>query len=177
LMGMYGQTTNEYAAHSAFMLANLPQARQIGLVDWHTDTWTVRPALDVQYVYTWDRTLVTFSSDPTYFHTQSFRSSSPNVSVSGDSKTWANKIDLDVPLGTELYGHELRTGGYFSRTELYGGLKDGLNTSHLYEIHGRLVLDVLTQLWKAQWIGIGASYFSGSNFDGWSVGADVAFRF
>jgi hypothetical protein len=176
-MGMYGHTTNEYTARSAFMVAHLPQARQLGLVDWHTDTWTVRPALDLQYVYTWDRTIFTLSSDPTYFHTKGFGSSSPNVSVSGDSETWANKIDVDVPLGEQLYGHELRTGGYFSRTQLYGDIKNGLNTGYLNEVHGRLVLDFLTQLWKVQWIGIGGSYFSGSNFTGWSAGADIAFRF
>jgi len=28
-----------------------------------------------------------------------------------------------------------------------------------------------------QWIGLGASYLWGSNFEGYSIGADVAFRF
>jgi hypothetical protein len=176
-MGMYGHTTNEYTAHSAFMVANLPQARQIGLVDWNANTWTVRPALDIQYVYAWDRTIFTLSSDPTYFHTHSFGSSNPNVSIGGDSETWANKFDVDVPLGKQLFGHELRTGGYLSWTQLFGDIKGGLNTEHINEVHTRLVLDFLNQLWKAQWIGIGASYYWGSNFNGWSFGADVAFRF
>jgi len=176
-MGMFGHTTNEYTANSAFMVANLPQARRVGLVDWNADTWTVRPALDIQYVYIWDRTIFTLSSDPTYFHTKSFSGSNSNVSIGGDSETWANKIDVDIPLGKQLYGHELRTGGYFSRTELFDDIKAGLNNGHLYEVHGRLVLDFLNQFWKTQWIGIGGSYIWGSNFSGWSVGADVAFRF
>jgi hypothetical protein len=58
-----------------------------------------------------------------------------------------------------------------------GNSKDGLNTRHLDEFHGRMVLDFLNQLWKVQWIGVGGSYFWGSNFSGRSVGADVAFRF
>ena len=103
--------------------------------------------------------------------------SNPNVTIGGDSETWANKFDVDVPLGKQLFGHELRTGGYLSRTQLFGDIKGGLNTEHLNEVHTRLVLDFLNQLWKAQWIGIGASYYWGSNFNGWSVGADVAFRF
>ena len=45
------------------------------------------------------------------------------------------------------------------------------------EIHGRLVVDVLKQFWKAQWIGVGASYIWGPNIMGWAIGADVAFRF
>jgi hypothetical protein len=177
IMGMYGHTQNEYTVNSAFMLANRAQAQKMGLVDWSADTWTLRPALDMQYVYTWDRTIFTLSSDPTYFRTDSFASSNPNVSVDGNAGSLANRIDVDVPMGRQIFGHELRTGGYFSRTELFGDLRDGLNTEHEYEIHGRLVLDFLNQLWKAQWIGLGGSYLWGSNFTGWTVGADVAFRF
>jgi hypothetical protein len=176
-MGMYGHTSNEYTARSAFATANLPLIRQMGLVGWNTSSWTVRPALNVQYIYTWDRVIFTFSSDPTYFHTKSFGSSSPNVSISGNSETWANKFDVDVPLGEQMYDHELRTGGYVSRTQLYGDIRSGLNTNYLNEVHGRLVLDFLNQLWKVQWIGLGGSYFFASNFTGWSAGADVAFRF
>ena len=59
-----------------------------------------------------------------------------------------------------------------------GEIKDGLKTDHLYEAHGRVVLDFLGQLWKVQWIGLGGSYiWTTGNASGWSVGADVAFRF
>jgi hypothetical protein len=77
----------------------------------------------------------------------------------------------------QLYGHELRTGGYFERTELYGDVKEGLIVDHINEVHGRLVLDYLNQFWKVQWIGIGGSYVWGTNIRGWTFGADVAFRF
>ena len=100
-----------------------------------------------------------------------------HLNGNGDSSTWANVIDVDVPLGVEWFGHELRSGGYFRWTGLYGGLKDGLNESNLSEIHGRVVLDFLNQLWKVQWIGIGASYLWGPNITGWSAGLDVVFRF
>jgi hypothetical protein len=176
-MGMYGHTTNDYTAKSAFMTANLSKAAQAGLIDWSADTWTVRPALNVQYVYTWGRTLLTLSSDPTYMHTESFRSSNSNLDVGGDSETWDNKIDVDVPLGKMLFGHELRTGGYFERNELYGDVKKGLNTGYINEIHGRLVLDYLNQLWLTQWIGLGGSYYWGSNFTGWSAGVDFMLVF
>lgn len=49
----------------------------------------------------------------------------------------------------------MRPGGYFSRTEFYGDIHTGMGLDHLYEIHGRIVLDYLSQLWKVQWIGIG----------------------
>jgi hypothetical protein len=76
-----------------------------------------------------------------------------------------------------LFGHELRTGGYLERTQLYGDLKEGLNTSYINEVHGRLVLDFLNQLWLTQWIGIGGSYYWGQNFVGWSAGVDFMLVF
>ncbi|HTY86114.1 MAG TPA: hypothetical protein VMB80_01505 [Candidatus Acidoferrum sp.] len=178
-MGMYGHTENTfYARGNAGAVAAQPIAQQEGLVDFNVDTWTIRPAADICYIYNWRRTIITLDSTPTYFYTESFHASNPNIDISGDSETWMNKIDVDVPLGKDLWGHELRTGGYFSRTEFYGGIKDGLPINHLYEIHGRVVLDYLNQLWKVQWLGIGGSYLWGNNgFTGYSFGLDVAFRF
>ena len=177
LMGMYGRTSNEYTATSAFMQKNFTLARQQGLVDWTVDTWSIRPSFDFQYVITWDRVIVTLSSDPTYYYTESFHDSKTSVKVSGDSGSMANKIDIDIPLGKQLLGHELRTGGYISRTDLFGDLENGLDVEHINELHTRLVLDMLNQVWKAQWIGAGVSYLWGPNIRGWAVGADVAFRF
>jgi len=177
IMGMYGHTSNTYTATSAFMRTNLARVRQLGLVDWRVETWTVRPALDIQYVLTWDRVIVTLSSDPTYFHTESFRSSNVGVAVSGESGSLANKIDFDIPLGGQWRGHELRTGGYISRTELFGDVQQGLDVQHINEVHVRLVSDFLNQLWKLQWLGIGGSYLWGTNIRGWTLGADAAFRF
>src|ERR1017187_1010888 len=177
IMGMYGNTRNSYGAHSAFGQANQALAKQLGLIDWNVDTWTIRPALNFQYQYTWRRTIFTLSSDLTYYDTGDFSSTSPAVNAAENSESWETKLDVDVPLGVELFGHELRTGGYFSRTQLYDGLKDGLNTDFINEVHGRLVLDFLNQLWKVQYIGIGYSYIWGDNFDGWSIGANFAFRF
>jgi hypothetical protein len=175
--GLFGHTWNDYIARSAFMKANLALATDLGLVNWSVDTWTLRPALNLQYVINWGRRIVTLSSDATYFHTESFDSSNPKVQINGDSGSLAYTIDLDVPLGIKAFGHELRSGGYLSRTELYGNLETGLAVEHVYEIHGRFVLDFLNQLWKVQWLGVGASYVWGTNITGWTAGADVQFRF
>ena len=177
LMGMYGHTWNAYTAHSFFMRSSLSVATQLGLADESVDTWTLRSALDLQYVFRWDRSVITLSSDPTYFHTQSFRISNAAVRLSGNAGSVDTKIDLDMPLGRQLFGHELHTGGYLSRTDLFGELKTGLDAQHINEIHGRLVLDYLKQLWKFQWIGVGGSYLWGTNIKGWIISADVAFHF
>jgi hypothetical protein len=38
-------------------------------------------------------------------------------------------------------------------------------------------MDMLGHVWKVQWLGVGCSYFWGDHFDGWSIGADVRFKF
>jgi len=32
-------------------------------------------------------------------------------------------VDVDIPMGIEVFGHALRTGGYYRWTGLYGGLR------------------------------------------------------
>jgi hypothetical protein len=177
LMGMYGHSSDGYEVHSAYVTANFVTAKQLGLLDWSINTLTVRPALNIQYLIRFGRNTLTLSSDPTYFHTEGFGASNANVRISGSSGSIDNKIDLDVPIGLQLFGHELHTGGYISRTELLGDLRDGLAVSHVNEVHGRLVLDVLHRMWKVLWIGVGASYVNGTNFSGWAAGADIAFKF
>jgi hypothetical protein len=177
LMVLYGRTDNDYTAQSVFGKRNLPELEQLGLADWSVDTWSLRPALDIQYIVPLGRALITLSSDPTGFFTHGFARSNVYLRVGGDSALVTNKIDLDIPLGVELYGHELRSGGYLSRTDLLGDLEEGLGVQHLNEVHGRIVMDFLNQLWKVQWLGLGASYIWGTNINGWTVGADVAFRF
>jgi hypothetical protein len=175
-MGMYGHSENNYTAVSPFGLLNQAEASREGLINWSADTWTIRPSLNIQYQYVWKRTIFTLSSEPTYFHTESFSSSS-SVDLNGDSEMWVNKIDVDYPLGVMLFGHELRTGGYFSRTDLFGDLQSGLNSNEYYDAHIRLTLDFLDELWKVKWLGIGVSRLWGDGFTGWSYGVDAAFRF
>jgi hypothetical protein len=177
VMVLYGRTDDTYYAYSEFGRRNLPYLQQQGLADWSVDTWSLRPALNLQYIVALDRALITFSSDPTGFFTHGFDRSNLHEKIGGDSGLVVNKIDVDIPLGIEVYGHELRSGGYLSRTDLFGDLQEGLGVEHVNEVHARLVLDFLNQLWKLQWLGVGASYLWGTNINGWTVGADVAFRF
>ena len=162
IMGMYGHSENDYTARSIFGFTHQAAATREGLINWSADTWTIRPSLNVEYQYVWKRTIFTLSTEPTYYYTESFSSSSPYVDISGDSVAWENKIDVDIPLGVELFGHELRTGGFFSRTDLFDGLREGFNTDAIYEGRGRIVLDFLDELWKVQWIGTSAFRVTGA---------------
>lgn len=177
VMGLYGQTTQSYTPGGAVTGATAAQAVPPNLVNWKVDTWTGAASLDVQYRFLWHRTVVTLSADPTFFDTRTLHSTNPQISADGDSGTFETKIAIDVPLGLQVFDHELRTGGYLSHTDLFGGLKDGLGTRSINEFHGRLALDFLEQLWKVKWAGIGASYLWGPGLKGWTAGADVTFQF
>jgi hypothetical protein len=176
LMGMYGHTHSDYTARSAFAQANLAAFRELGIVDWTADTWTVIPAVDLRYVFSWHRALFKISSDFAYYYTQSFKSSNVALNVQGSSETWRNQVDADIPLGIELFNHELHTGGIFSRTELYGDIKDAFVADHMYRANVRVVLDFVGKLWNLKWIGVGGSYIWGSNFNAYTLGVDVALK-
>jgi hypothetical protein len=176
ISGIYGHIENTFHAANVLGL-NIKQAAAGTFVDWTLDTWSVSPGMELRYEWLWGRTAFLASSRYSFFHTESFSASSTRISVSGDSHTWENKLDVDVPLGWHLLGRELHTGGFFNRTELFGDISDGLRENHLYTANGRLVLDFLGKLWKLRWVGVGASYFWSDQFSGWSAGLDVQFQF
>ena len=176
LSGIYGRVENSFSPQNA----NGDYIKAVGsgtVVDWTMDTWSLVPALELDYQWLWDRATFEFSSGYSFFHTESFQSSSPILGVNGDSSTWANKLDVDLPLGLALFGREFHVGGFFSRTEIFGNAARGLNTGYVYTANGRLVLDFLGQLWKLKWLGLGVSYFWGHDFSGWSAGVDLQFKF
>jgi hypothetical protein len=182
ISAIYGHTKNDFTANSSFSQANYDAAVRAGLINWNVDTWTIVPGAELAYLWTWKRTTFTLSSTYTFFHTQDFHSSSSVVDINSNSQTWENKLDVDVPTGMTLFNRELHVGGYYSWTGFYGDLSNGfsesgLDVNHVNEVHGRVVLDYLNKLWKVKWLGVGASYFWGEHFNGWSVGADVAFKF
>ena len=176
ISSLYARTENAFMAQNA--RGDMVKAAASGtFVDWTIESWSVQPAFDLGYEWHWDRAIFEFSSHYNYFHTESFHSTSPVASVNGNSQTWENKLDADVPLGWKVFGRELHTGGFIARTELFGGIAAGLNGNHFYTVNSRFVLDLLGHLWKVRWLGVGASYFLGDKFSGWSAGLDLRFQF
>lgn len=176
ISGIYGHVENRFKAENA--IGEIVKTNASGtLVDWQLDSWSVEPSLDLGYEWKWGRTGFEFGSRYNFFHTESFHSTSAAAQLNGDSHTWENKLDVDVPLGWELLGNELHTGGFFARTELFGGIAEALHDDHIYTLNGRLVMDVLGKLWKLRWVGLGASYFFADHLSGWSAGLDFRFQF
>ena len=176
LSGIYGRVVNAFHPHNA--VGDAVEGPASGtFVDWELDTWTIAPMVSGRYEWTWGRALVGAQSRYTFFRTNTVASSSVVVDVAGTSQTWDNRLDLDVPLGAHVLGRRLHTGGFFSRTELIGGIADGLNEDHVYTLNGRLVLDYVGALWLVRWIGLGVSWLRGDHVDGWTGGLDIALEF
>jgi hypothetical protein len=131
----------------------------------------------MEMMYEWNRgrALYYVKSNYSYFHTESFNNSSA-VNVDGNSQTWKNTFDADIPIGWMLFGRELRTGGHLDETSLFGNFRTGLDTSHLYTVNGRLVLDTLSTLKMVYWMGLGVSYTWSGNLSGWSVGLSMRLK-
>jgi len=174
--GIYGHVENQFSPRNP--TGEFIKFVATGtLVDWTMDTWSVVPAMAVSYQWPWSRTLFEFSSRYNFFHTESFSSTTALLGVNGDSHTWDNKLDVDVPLGVSFLGRELRTGGFFQRTDVFGNAAKAVRSDYIYTANGRLVLDFLGHPLKLRWLGLGASYFWGHNSSGWSAGIDMKFMF
>lgn len=174
--GIYGHTENTFISRNAIGDA-INAAANGTLVNWETETWSIVPSTGVKYEWFWGRTVFAVQSSYTFYHTESFHSTSPLVDVDGNSYAWDNRLELDIPLGITVLGSELRTGGFISRTELSGGIADGLKSSHIQTANARLVADLLGKVWPVKWVGVGATYYWGDNFNGWSAGVDLSFQF
>lgn len=175
--GIYAHTKNDFEAgnQAGIDFVNSPLGQE--LVNWKLDTWSVVPATGLRYTLIWHRTIFEFDSRFRYYYTESFTSSSSLIGVTGDSQTWENRLDVDIPTGWYPFSRELHTGGYFSRTELFGDIRHGMNEDHIHKLNLRTVLDFRGVLWKVRWLGLGGSYFWGREFSGWSAGIDIRFEF
>ncbi len=180
VMGLYGQTSQKYTPSDVVTGANPAQPVPpdlTGLVNWKVDTLTGVGSVDVKYQLRWSRAILELSVNPTFFDTRTLHTSNQQITAKGNSGSLETKVELDVPLGLQLFDHELRTGGYVSHTDLFGGLRDGFGVASINELHGRLTLDFLQQLRNVKWLGFGASYLWGPGLKGFTAGADLSFQF
>ena len=171
-------------AHSSFN-AKTPVGIQLKqyfdrqLVDWDMDTMSLVPSLDVQYEKTFaEDWRLTLSSRFDWFKTWDIAKSSEYLGLSGNSSTyWENKADLDIRLPIKVFDHALHTGGFVSAGVIGGDYRDITRTDAMYTFNGRLVIGDITNLWKLNWIGLGASYIKSDTFNGLSWGIDARLVF
>jgi Solitary outer membrane autotransporter beta-barrel domain len=177
---IYAHTDNDFEARND-VGRNIVQLAGSGaindLVNWGVDTFTLVPGLELRYRHLFGTVQLTLKSLFKYFHTEPISRSTTALSFESSSEWWFNEIDVEWRMPVYLWSRQLRTGAYFARSDLFGGLKDSFGTDHFYQAGGRLVMDVQGLLWKLEYIGIGAGYFWSDRFSGWTIGAELSFAF
>jgi hypothetical protein len=169
MSAIYGHTTQTFNALNATGEHYLSAMEQAGWVNWSLDTWSAIPTLDAKYKWSTGRINLYLQSTFKYFHTEDAKNSSA-VDLSGNSQTWGNTLDVDIPLDKFVFGHELHTGGHLDQLEIFGNARTGLDTDHIYTVNARLVVDMVQSYAFLSWLGLGASYYWSDNLSGWSVG-------
>jgi len=175
ISGIYTHLTQTFYANTDVGKQYLEPLQNAGLVDYSLDTWTAIPALDAKYEWTVGRNGFYVVSTYKYYHTADFNSSAA-LDVGGNSQSWGNVLDIDIPLGWTLFGHEMHTGGHLDQMLLFGNLRSGLNSNDLYTVNARLVLDMSTSYPFLTFLGLGASYNWGDSLSGWSVGISARLK-
>ena len=173
---IYSHTENEFTAKTDVGRAVLA-AVDGRLVNWDADLITLVPAIEGRYRQPIGPVTIELTSLYKYFDTRPLRRSTDALSFESTSQWWRNELDVDLRLPLYAFGRQLRTGATFARSELFGGIANSLKTDYLYDVGGRFVVDLVGVIWKVEWLGIGASYFWGEHFSGWSVGADIRLKF
>ena len=177
---IYAHTDNDFdarndAGREVLRLAGSDAVND--LVNWSADTFTLVPGIELRYRRLFGTIQLTLKSAFKYFHTEPIERSTSALSFESTSQWWFNEVDVEWRMPLYLWGRQLRTGGYFARSDVFGGLEDSFGTSYFYQSGGRLVMDVQGLLWKLEYVGIGAGYFWSDRFSGWTIGAEISFAF
>ena len=143
------------------------------------DSIGATPAVNLAYLIPLGNVAIELSTDYTLYATSDISDDdeSNGIEAEGTTHAWENKVDVDVPLGMELWNCKLHTGGFVSHTALFGDITDNMSTDNFFTIHPRFVANTEGKLWRVSRLGLGASYFVGDNFSGWDVGIEFNFKF
>jgi hypothetical protein len=174
---IYGRTKHEFTARTQEGV-DLESFLGGQLVDWTVNSMTIAPAFDVKLDWEIGRVGFEFISDYRFFQIWSFGESSPVVSLGGTSQTWMNSIDMNVPLGWKLLGHELNVGTSYKGWALFGDIEEALESGYTQAIDARIALDIPGKLlWHTSLVGVGGRYFWSGNSTGWGIGMDIRMAF
>jgi hypothetical protein len=168
---IYGYTENNFRALNT-LGTEFEQAQRGHLVDWHAQTLTVTPSIELRYVVKPGPWTIMLFSDYSYYQTWPVERSTESLSFQSNSNAWVNGIDADFRTELSLFDCPVHLGGRFSRTDLYGGLRQSLGTNNFYQIGGRITLDTRGKLPLLERVGIGLAYVWGSGFSGYTVGIE-----
>jgi hypothetical protein len=173
---LYAYTENKFTAGTPAGEQVL-QAADGRLVNWHTHTISFVPAVELRYRKAFGRWTPEVTSTIEYFHTEPISSSTDALDFRSDSVLWGNKVAVDYETPITFFQSPVHVGADFSRTDLYGGLRQALATEYFYRAGGMIEVAFAGRLWIVDRLGVGGGYFWSGAFDGYSVGLEASVKF
>jgi Solitary outer membrane autotransporter beta-barrel domain len=171
---LYAYTENDFKANTPAGEAVVANGQY---VNWWVNTISAVPQFEFRYKKTFGRWTPLFSSTFAYFNTRPITRSTDALSFRSQSEAWANKVDLDFLTSWKPVTFPMHVGADFSRTDLYDGLRNALNTSYYYQTDGRITFDILGRIWKVKSVGVTGGYFWCGAFHGYSIGLEGSAQF
>src|SRR5215468_4723987 len=98
------------------------------ILNWSADTLTIVPGIEARYRHLFGPMQVTVKSLFKYFDTHPIERSTTALSFESTSEVWLNLLDVEWRMPLYLFSRQLRTGAYFSRSELFGGIADAIGS-------------------------------------------------
>jgi hypothetical protein len=173
---IYGYTKNSFSANNATG-DELEDLVPGGDVDWSANTLTLTPGMQFQYEQIFDWLKVQFRSGWMYYYTFPIATSTDDYSFHSTANSWQNGLDLDCDLGFPEGKWHYFVGGAFSRTDLWGGLRQTMDVDHYYDISGRVVIKTKKTPFYFNQFGLGGGYTFGKGFHGTYFGLVVGLAF
>jgi hypothetical protein len=172
-MGLiYAYTQNNF--HAANMQGeDFEQAQLDKLVDWNAQTISITPSIELRYLVKPDPWQITVYSTYAYYETWPIQRSTDALSFRSNSGVWINGLDVDYRTHRYLFDCPIHLGGRFSRTDLYGGIRDSLAANYFYQLSLRVTIDVNGKIPLLDRLGVGVGYVWGEGFHGYSVGIEL----
>ncbi len=173
---LFAYTENHFTANPD-SLAGLAVQANGRYVNWRTWTVSFVPSLEFRYKKNFGRWTPDISIAYADFNTIPMHSTTDALTFSSYSMVLANKADLDYLTHWNLFKCPIHFGGDFSRTDLFGGLRQSMNTSHYYQTDLRVTFDTKGRLWTVATVGLSSGYFWSGAFNGYSIGLEGSLKF
>jgi hypothetical protein len=171
---LYAYTDNDFTANTLLGQIVAADGRY---VNWQAQTLSLVPSFEARYQNTFERWTPEVTSSFVYFATRPITSSTSALNFISSSMAWANKVDLDYQTPWAAWSCPFHVGVNYTFTELYGGLRESLGTTHYSQADARVTLDLLGKVWKIHTVGLSGGYFWCAAFKGYSIGLEGSMKF
>lgn len=167
---IYSHNSEEFTANNPFGQFVKDNFSGI-LVDLEIDALTITPNVDLRYERLFGGFFkLKLETVYKYYHTFEIESNSPILDFTSSSHTWKNEIDGEFWTPLKLWQGPIKVGASIARTQLWGGVKNTLEDSHIWGTSWRLFWDPNGKAWIFTGIGFGGGHFWSDNVSGSSFG-------